>query len=41
MVGCEAAFLPIQKKVAFAWYSAKHSNTKSVISGVGPSSKVK
>jgi hypothetical protein len=37
----ETIFLPMQKNVAFASNFAKHSKTKSVISGVGPSSKVK
>src|SRR5690606_17930589 len=39
--GCFCTFLPIQKKVALALYSDNLFNTQSVISGVGPSSKVK
>jgi hypothetical protein len=41
IAGFDSTFLPIQKNVAFALNSAKLSNTKSVISGVGPSSNVK
>jgi hypothetical protein len=41
MSGWRSAFLPIQKKVARALDKASVDNTRSVISGVGPSSKVR